>query len=389
MSDKSSATSIFSATIALLILCGLFAFLPVTNGGETQSRQKVSDTTTITLNTIAGLQYDVVRFTVKPGAKVKIVLKNKDDMSHNLVFTKPAKREMVVNAAMKLEEKGPSMDYIPDSPDVLWSLPVLSPGEEKILTFTAPEVSGVYPYVCTFPGHGFSMYGAMYVSGDGKMPEFQNDEHIPASRRGDKKGTQQTSHAHDGAQPLHPYEPKPPYLYRAYMTDSSPASIAVNLPGDLSYCWDTETCELRYAWEGGFVDNSGLWKGKPNSEAKVLGTIFYRNGIRSPLRIGKAETPPSVEYKGYRLIDRYPEFHFTVSGIDVYELIQPTASGDGFIRAFRVPEGSKDLWFYVDARDGMQYESSAGEWRNNRLTIPAANTKKFTIVMTKKNRNNQ
>ena len=389
MSGKFSTTFIFSATLALLTLGGLFAFLPGTDGETMQSPKNVSDTTTITLNTIAGLQYDLARFTVKPGTNVKIVLKNRDDMSHNLVFTKPGKREQVVNAAMKLEEKGPSMDYIPDSGDVLWSLPVLSPGEEKILTFKAPDASGVYPYVCTFPGHGFSMYGAMYVSADGTMPELQKDEHIPASRRGDKKGAQHTSHAHDAAQPLHPYEPKPPYLYRAYMQDSSPASIAVNLPGDLSYCWDTETCELRYAWEGGFVDNSGLWKGKPNSEAKVLGTIFYRSGVRSPLRIGKAETLPSVEYKGYRLIDRYPEFHFTVNGVDVYEIIRPTASGDGFIRSFSIPEGSSPLWFYVDARDGMKYESSSGEWRNNRLTIPAADTKKITIVMTKKDGNNE
>lgn len=371
------------------MLCGLFAFLPGISGGATNASLKVSDTTTITMNTIAGLQYDLVRFAVKPGTNVKIVLKNEDDMSHNFVITKPGKREQVVNAAMKLEEKGPSMDYIPDSPDVLWSLPVLSPGEKKNLTFKAPDASGVYPYVCTFPGHGFSMYGAMYVSPDGKMPGLQNDEHIPASRRVDKKGTQHTSHAHEVAQPLHPYEPKPPYLYRAYMQDSSPASIAVNLPDNLSYCWDTETCELRYAWEGGFVDNSGLWKGKPNSEAKVLGTIFYRNGVRSPLRIGKAETLPSVEYKGYRLVDRYPEFHFTVNGVDVYEIIRPTTSGDGFIRSFSIPEGSMDLSFLVDARDGMKYESSSGEWRNNRLTIPAAETKKFTIVMTKKHGNNQ
>lgn len=387
MSGKFSITSVLSAAATCILVCSLFAFLPRTGDAVTQASQSASDTTTITLNTIAGLQYDLVRFTVKPGANVKIVLKNKDDMSHNLVFTKPGKRELMVNAAMKLEEKGPSMDYIPDSPDVLWSLPVLSPGEEKILRFTAPDASGVYPYVCTFPGHGFSMYGVMYVSTDGKMPDLQKDEHIPASRRGDKDSPQHAAHAHDRAQPLHPYQLTPPYLYRAYMKDSGPASIAVHLPGDLSYCWDTETCELRYAWKGGFVDNSGLWKGKPNSEAKVLGTIFFRNEVRSPLRIGKIETPPAVEYKGYRLIERYPEFHFTVNGIDVYELIHPATSGDGFVRTFTVPEGSKDLWFYADGRDGMRYESSAGKWQGSRLTIPAADTKQFRIIMTQKDSN--
>jgi hypothetical protein len=34
---------------------------------------------------MAGLQYDQVRFSVKPGAKVKITLTNADEMSHNMV----------------------------------------------------------------------------------------------------------------------------------------------------------------------------------------------------------------------------------------------------------------------------------------------------------------
>ena len=374
---------IVSAGLAGALVWSLFSFLPKSNT-EAVFAQNHNDTIRVTLNTVSGLQYDLVRFTVKPGAKVKVVLTNKDDMSHNLVFTKPGKRDSVVHAAMKLVEKGPSMDYIPDSPDVLWSMPVLSPGEVKTLTFTAPEEPGVYPYVCTFPGHGFSMYGAMYVNTDGKMPELQKDENIPPWRRdGDKQGQDHASHS----QRIHPYEPTPPYLYRAYMKDASPAAVAVNLPHELSYCWDAGTCELRYAWKGGFVDNTGLWKGKPNSEAKILGTVFYRNGVRLPLRIGKAETISTVAYKGYRLINRYPEFHYTLDGIDVFELIHPTESGDGLIRTFRVPVGKQDLWFQVDARDGMKYEASAGKWQNNRLMIPAADAKKFSIVMIKKGGN--
>lgn len=374
---------IISTAIAGALLGSLFAFLPKPNI-EGEFVQNANDTITITLKAVAGLQFDLVRFAVKPGAKVKVVLKNVDDMSHNMLFTSPGKRESVVNAAMNLEEKGPSMDYIPDSPDVLWSIPVISPGEEKSVTFRAPKQSGIYPYVCTFPGHGFSMYGAMYVNTDGKMPELQKDENIPLSRRsGDKKVQDHASHSQN-AQRDHPYELTPPYLYRVYMQNASPAAIAVNLPHNLSYCWDAETCELRYAWKGGFVDNTGLWKGKPNSEAKILGTLFYRNDVKQPLRIGKPETLPVVGYKGYRLINRYPEFHYTLDGVDVYEIIHPTESGDGLIRTFSVPEGKKDLWFQVDARDGMKYESSAGKWQSNRLLIRASDVKKFSIVMVKK-----
>ena len=121
----------------------------------------------ISLKAITGLQYDLARFSVKPGTKVKLILTNSDDMSHNLLFTKPGARQLVVDEALKMGDKGPELNYIPQLPEVLWSIPVLSPGESKMLEFTAPEKPGVYPYVCTYPGHGFVMYGAMYVMQEG------------------------------------------------------------------------------------------------------------------------------------------------------------------------------------------------------------------------------
>lgn len=341
---------------------------------------------TIKLNAVAGLQFDQPRFRVAPGAQVKIVLTNQDDMSHNMVITKPGARARVVDAAMKLEEEGPERDYVPDSPDVLWTIRVLSPGEVGSVTFTAPKQPGVYPYVCTFPGHGFSMYGAMYVQSDEKLPDLASDTNIPESRRknGNAKSDQDGAHAsHSTAAAEHPYELKPPYLYRAYMENASAASIAVHLPHEVSYCWDAATCELRYAWKGAFVDNTRLWKGKPNAVAKVLGEKFFEIKTRQPLRVGSPNVQQTVEYKGYRLVDRYPEFHFTVNGVDVYELVTTNENGTALIRTFRIPEANQDVWFYKHKGDGARYESSSGVWENNRIKIPQADARKFTITMTK------
>lgn len=110
--------------------------------------------TSIYIKAVSGLQFDVVRFQVKPGAKVRLVLTNTDDMSHNLLITKPAAREIVVNAALKLEAQGPKLNFIPALPEVLWSIPVLSPDQAQSITFTAPKAPGAYPYVCTYFGHG-------------------------------------------------------------------------------------------------------------------------------------------------------------------------------------------------------------------------------------------
>ena len=366
----------------------LFAFLlaiPV----QLLASQPEDSVTTISLNAIPGLQYDVVQFKVKPGARVKVMLSNKDDMSHNLVFTKPGARLLVVNAALKLEEKGPMMNYIPASSDVMWSIPVVSPGQIKSVAFTAPKNEGAYPYVCTFPGHGFVMYGVMYVTMDEKLPDIKNDLNIPPTRReviSDQTADKNEDHTLHSAKTKspHPYEPKAPYLYRIYMEDASPASIAVNLPHELSYCWDAGTCQLRYAWQGGFVDNSTVWKGQhKNAVAKILGTVFFREMTSHPLRIGSPEEIPLAAYKGYQLINRYPEFHYTLNGIDVYELIQSKEDGTGLIRTFRIPDANKTVWLYVHPEEGMGYESRVGKWEKNRLMLSSGQAQEFTIVMTK------
>ena len=353
-----------------------------------RASQSEDSLTTVSLHAIPGLQYDLVQFKVKPGARVKIVFTNRDDMSHNLVITKPAARLLVVNAALKLEEKGPAMDYIPVSSDVLWSIPVVSPGKEKSIVFTAPTKLGAYPYVCTFPGHGFVMYGVMYVTADEHLPDLANDLNIPPTRRQanstDSSGVDK-NHALHAAKtvPAHPYEPTPPYLYRVYMEDASPAAIAVNLPHELSYCWDAGTCQLRYAWQGGFVDNTAVWKGKPNAVAKILGPVFFRQTTIHPLRIGSPEEIPLTAFRGYQLINRYPEFHYTLDGIDVYELIQSKADGTGIVRTFRVPHAAKSVWLYIHPEDGMKYECSLGKWEKNRLMLSPSQAREFSVVMTK------
>ena len=144
---------------------------------------QVSDSVIIRIQVNTGLQFDIVRFNVKPGAKVKIIFSNTDDMDHNFLITKPGAREEIVMAALQLGEKGPAMDYIPKSDKVLWAIPVISPHQERSVSFTAPQQNGVFPYVCTYPGHGFLMYGAMYVTNDNTLPEITEDENIPPTRR--------------------------------------------------------------------------------------------------------------------------------------------------------------------------------------------------------------
>ena len=339
----------------------------------------------ISIKALTGLQYDVVRFRVKPGSTVRLTLTNVSDMGHNLIITKPGVRVAVVNSALQLAEKGPQMDYIPGIDAVLRSIPVISPGQNKSITFTAPAQPGIYPYVCTYPGHGFIMYGAMYVTQDETLPDIRNDLNIPESRRQDdtlkqKKGEQTLNPVTENP---HPYALIPPYFYNVFIEGANPDAIAVHLPEDLSYAWDAGTCRLRFAWKGGFLDMSDLWKGHFDASAKILGDIFYRDNTEYPFRLGENAAIPNIEYKGYRLVERYPEFHYTLNGIDVYELIRPKADGFGLIRDFRIPHADRKFWFFANHQDDpIEYEFTAGRYKNKKLELSPAEAKAFTITMT-------
>ncbi|HEX3135859.1 MAG TPA: plastocyanin/azurin family copper-binding protein, partial [Planctomycetota bacterium] len=119
----------------------------------------------IAIKAITGLQYDVKRFAVEPGATVAIEFENDDttDMPHNLVFTKPGKRMDVVNLALAQKPDAMKTGFVPKSPDIIASIPEVKPHETAKLSFTAPAEKGIYPYVCTYPGHGLIMFGDMYV----------------------------------------------------------------------------------------------------------------------------------------------------------------------------------------------------------------------------------
>lgn len=329
----------------------------------------------IRIKAIAGLKFDLTRIKVKPGERIKLTLTNADEMDHNLVITKPGARQVVVEASHKLGENGPRQNYVPVSDKVLWSVRVVIPGESASIIFHAPAKEDVYPYVCTFPGHGLVMYGAMYVTTK-DLPPLEEDPNVPADLT-------EADMEHHASADLHPYKTTPPYLYRIFMPDAGPAAIAVSLPNKLSYCWDAGSCRLRYAWQGEFLDPKNYFDKKAEKYAKIMGTIFYRDKTAYPLQFSVGKNPV-VDFKGYRLIDRYPEFHYSIDGKDVYELIKPKEDGSGLIRSFKVPEATRTLYFVFDNSDGAVYTTSKGKINGNQISLTADDAHEFVIVMTKK-----
>lgn len=334
--------------------------------------------TTITLSAITGLQYDLPRFAVKPNQKVTLLLKNADDMAHNVVFTKPNKRLEVVEAALKLEGKGAELNYVPVSSNVLIASKVLVPNTTEILLFTAPEQEGVYPYVCTYPGHGYIMYGAMYVTSE-PLPPLAKDANVPPTRQAEA-----AAHVHHHAPPSpHPFALEYPLLYRIFMPNCGPAAVAVALSATHAYCFDAGKCYLRYAWTGGFIENTDHWKGNGNALAQIEGEVYFSDKTEFPLRVGTIDKRPQVKFKGYRLTKRLPSFMYQLDQITLTETLKLNKNQD-LTRHFEFHKPTTDLLYFVTKPgDGIAYQSNAGSWKNHILTLPKG-IKKVTITMKRK-----
>jgi putative heme-binding domain-containing protein len=114
------------------------------------------------------MRYDVDRIVVQAGRPVEILFENVDMMPHNFVVTKPGALEEVglLAEATATQPDAAARQYVPISDRVLLASRLLQPRETQRLSFTAPSQMGVYPYVCTYPGHWRRMYGAIYVVED-------------------------------------------------------------------------------------------------------------------------------------------------------------------------------------------------------------------------------
>ena len=118
---------------------------------------------TLTVGTKPGLKFDTDKLEVKAGSRIKLVFNNNDDMLHNFVVTKPGEANSVGEAALKLNLNGPKMNYVPNTPDVLYHTNILQPESAETIYFVAPTTPGNYQFVCSFPGHYSLMQGTLVV----------------------------------------------------------------------------------------------------------------------------------------------------------------------------------------------------------------------------------
>ena len=114
------------------------------------------------------MAYDKETIAVQAGKPVLFVLENADAMPHNFVITKPGQMQSIGEQAEK-EAQNPAFakqGFVPKSSEILVASGLMQPQASQKITFNVPTEPGVYPYVCTYPGHWMRMFGAMYVVDD-------------------------------------------------------------------------------------------------------------------------------------------------------------------------------------------------------------------------------
>lgn len=109
-----------------------------------------------------GLKFDFEKFTVKVGQQIQLVFSNPDVMAHNLLVVKPGTEEEVAKAAMNMGAEGFAKHFVPESPNIIIATKLLNEDEKQVLKFKF-DTPGVYPYICSFPGHAQIMRGEITV----------------------------------------------------------------------------------------------------------------------------------------------------------------------------------------------------------------------------------
>ena len=184
------------------------------------------------------------------------------------------------------------------------------------------------------------------------------------------------------------YEPRPGGASR--LPEACPSSSAGicprrRLPLSPSAClascptrFDAGESRLRYAWRGGFIDLSETLVKKTDKNhltptATLVGDVFYRSD-GFPIRVGEPDRVPQRRFRGYKLVDGFPEFRYDVDGIGVTERILPMADSRGIGRKSTVAGVDRPMWF-IDGQTKQRIEIARGKQVRFTVRIPAQEEK--------------
>ncbi len=164
-----------------------------------------------------------------------------------------------------------------------------------------------------------------------------------------------------------------PIVFRTFMVDVGPRSIAIGYPENVHVAFDANNVRLAKIWRGGFFDAKGTWQGRAGRFLGPYGTdvldlppgpaIADLGDIDSPWpTAGRADRNVGGRFLGYRLDDEgRPVLRYRLHDLLVEEAPTPLHSGGGtnLIRRFRLTAGSAPRPLYLLLAEGEEIVSTS------------------------------
>lgn len=158
-----------AANEAIALVRSLASRLPSERAAEIATRLENLDVRVIAIGTVQErMIFDKEQIAIQAGRPVEFRFSNSDFMPHNFVIVQQGALEEIGNLAESTALAADAKDrqYVPVSPKVILASRLLESNQSQSLLFEAPQEPGIYPFVCTYPGHWRRMHGALYVVAD-------------------------------------------------------------------------------------------------------------------------------------------------------------------------------------------------------------------------------
>lgn len=316
----------------------------------------------IRLEAREGLVFHPARAKAKSGSRLEVHFTNTDpnDIPHNVCLVAPEKLAEIQQASLAIDSSAEARGFVPDHPAALSHTTLIGADETANFSYQLPDgARGIYYLVCTFPGHANIMYSPLYVDLNPRLSVADDPEVSPLVRQKEKARVAALENVDR------------PSVLRAIMEDTGAASILVALPNDLNYCWDANTCRLRYVWRGAFANPLPHFDGNGSQHPEILGDEFWRSiAGETVFGIGPAgKKIPSPDYLGYDLLEGIPTFRYGIAGVEIHERMIERDGALHWTFHFEGPAVEKEWSVLAPDRETAEISAPGARRDRNRLVF--------------------
>ena len=243
--------------------------------------------------------FDTTSLSVDSGSEVTVTFSNPSSANtHNFVLVQDGTKDAVAGDGINF----PDNNWLkPGDSRVIANTVLIGPGESAKVTFTAPA-PGIYQFVCTFPGHNFTMFGDFVVT--------EGAEPATASATGESTETPQSAPSGPVAMALGAAGDQFAFDTTSLSADSgSEVTVTFSNPSSVNthnFVLVQDGTKDAVAGDGiNFPDNNWL---KPGDSRVIANTVLIGPGESA--KVTFTAPAPGI----YQFVCTFPGHNFTMFG---------------------------------------------------------------------------